>query len=132
MMNEEMLFLSRGRRLVHTGWLFGMSEGGTRNYLEASRCQPKKDANIAFRQAPDRGCTLHHTKNTVSTPTCQPIDRTDKAQHLQLEPWISTWKKRVIGRHIAGKWHIITLQQAIEYLEHDFLTNRFHLTHYSE
>ena len=28
------------------------------------------------------------------------------------------------------KWHIITLQEAIEYLDHEFLTNRFHATHY--
>ena len=39
-------------------------------------------------------------------------------------------KEGAIERHLAGKWHIITLQEAIEYLEHGFLTNRFHLTHY--
>ena len=39
-------------------------------------------------------------------------------------------KEGAIERHIAGKWHIITPQEAIEYLEHDFLTNRFHVTHY--
>ena len=32
-----------------------------------------------------------------------------------------------IESHIAEKWHIITLQEATEY---DFLTNRFHVTHY--
>ena len=30
--------------------------------------------------------------------------------------------------HTAAKWHT-TLQEAMEYLEHDFLTNRFHVTH---
>ena len=39
-------------------------------------------------------------------------------------------KEGATERHIAGKWHIITSQEAIEYLEHDFLTNRFHVTHY--
>ena len=39
-------------------------------------------------------------------------------------------KEGATGRHIAGKLHTITLQEAIEYLEHDFLTNRFHVTHY--
>ena len=39
-------------------------------------------------------------------------------------------KEEAIERRLAGKWHIITLQEAIEYLEHGFLTNRFHLTHY--
>ena len=33
-------------------------------------------------------------------------------------------------KHIAVKWHIITLQEATEYPEHEFLTNRFHVTHY--
>ena len=39
-------------------------------------------------------------------------------------------KEGATDRLIAGKWHIITLPEAIEYLEHDFLTNRFHVTHY--
>ena len=33
-----------------------------------------------------------------------------------------------IESHIAGKWYIITLQEAIEYLDHEFVTNRFHVT----
>ena len=28
------------------------------------------------------------------------------------------------------KWHIITLQETIEYVDHELLTNRFHVTHY--
>ena len=28
------------------------------------------------------------------------------------------------------KWHIITLQEAIEYLDHEYLTNQFYVTHY--
>ena len=38
-------------------------------------------------------------------------------------------KGGAIERHIAVKWHIITLQEDIEYLEHEFLTNRFNVTH---
>ena len=34
----------------------------------------------------------------------------------------------MIEKHIAVKWHIITLQEAIEYLDQEFLTNRFHVT----
>ena len=33
-------------------------------------------------------------------------------------------------KQIAGKWHVITLQEAIEHVDHEFLTNRFHVTHY--
>ena len=39
-------------------------------------------------------------------------------------------KAGAIESHIAGKRHIITLQEAIEYLDHEFLTNRFHVTHH--
>ena len=34
-----------------------------------------------------------------------------------------------IEKQISGKWHIITLQEAIEYFDHELLTNRFHVTH---
>ena len=39
-------------------------------------------------------------------------------------------KEGAIEKQIAGKWHIITLQDAIEYVDHELLTNRFHVTHY--
>ena len=39
-------------------------------------------------------------------------------------------REGVIERQIAGKWYIITLQEAIEYVDHELLTNRFHVTHY--
>ena len=28
-------------------------------------------------------------------------------------------------------WHVITLQEASEYVDHDILTGRFHVTHYA-
>ena len=31
-------------------------------------------------------------------------------------------------KQIAGRWHIITLQEASEYVDHELLTNRFHVT----
>ena len=31
----------------------------------------------------------------------------------------------------SGRWQIITLQEASEYVEHELLTNRFHVTHYA-
>ena len=34
-----------------------------------------------------------------------------------------------IEKQIAGKWHVITLQDAIDYVDHELLTNRFHVTH---
>ena len=34
-------------------------------------------------------------------------------------------------KQIAGRWHIITLQEASDYVDHELLTNRFHATHYA-
>ena len=38
-------------------------------------------------------------------------------------------KKVLFEKQVEGKWHVITLQEAIEYVDHDILTNRFHVTH---
>ena len=42
-------------------------------------------------------------------------------------PWRG--KEGAIEKQIAGKWHTITVQEAIEYVDHELLTNRFHVTH---
>ena len=39
-------------------------------------------------------------------------------------------KEGAIEKRIAVKWHIIILQEAIEYVDHELFTNRFHVTHY--
>ena len=39
-------------------------------------------------------------------------------------------KEGAVEKHIAGKWHVITLQEAIEYADHELLTYRFHVTHH--
>ena len=35
-----------------------------------------------------------------------------------------------IERQIEVTWHIVTLQEAIEYMDHEFLTTRFRVTHH--
>ena len=32
-------------------------------------------------------------------------------------------------KQIAGKWHVVTLQEASDYVDHDILPERFHVTH---
>ena len=39
-------------------------------------------------------------------------------------------KEGAIEKQIAGKWHVVTLQEAIDSVDHELLTNRFHVTHY--
>ena len=54
----------------------------------------------------------------------KPLIRT-KAEHLQLES-----RTAAIEKQIARKLQIITLQEAIEYVDHELLVDRFHVTHY--
>ena len=38
-------------------------------------------------------------------------------------------KEDAFEKQIAGKWHIVTLQEASDYVKHDILQERFHVTH---
>ena len=56
---------------------------------------------------------------------------------VQKRPSIHNWnpgprrgKEDAFEKQIAGKWHVITLQESLEYVGHDIPTNRFHVTHY--
>ena len=40
-------------------------------------------------------------------------------------------KEDAIEKRIAGKWHFIALQEASEYVEHETLHERFHVTHFA-
>ena len=86
-------------------------------------------AYAAFREAPARkhspSCQGYHFNKDLP-------NRLTEQTRLSVYIWNPgprRGKEGAIERHIAGKWHIITLQEAIEYLEHDFLTNRFPVTH---
>ena len=51
---------------------------------------------------------------------------------LNWNPGPRRGKEGAIEKHIAEKWHRIALQDAIEYLQHEYLTSHFHVTHYAE
>ena len=38
-------------------------------------------------------------------------------------------KEDAFEKQIAGRWHVITLQEAAEFVDHDLFTGRFHVTH---
>ena len=40
-------------------------------------------------------------------------------------------KEDAIEKQIAGKWHLVTLQEASEYVEHEIIHERFHVTHFA-
>ena len=49
---------------------------------------------------------------------------------LNWNPGTRRGKEGAIENHIAEKWHIIALQEAMEYLLHECLTSHFQVTHY--
>ena len=44
-------------------------------------------------------------------------------------PGLRRGKEDAFEKQIAGKWLVITLLEACEHVNHDILTNRFHVTH---
>ena len=87
-------------------------------------------ANPTFREAQDR---RHPSTNPEYRFTNDVPNRLREQRRLSILKWNPgprRGKEGAIEKHIAGKWHIITLQEATEYLEHEFLTNHFYVTHY--
>ena len=82
----------------------------------------------------------HRISRRKHSPSCQEYhfeydvpNRLTEQKRLSVYNWNPgprRGKERAIEKHIAVKWHIIILQEAIEYLGHEILTNRFHVTHY--
>ena len=72
----------------------------------------------------------HLLSCTSSTATCLIVRlcKNDSASTAVIQDLDR--KEDAFEKQIAGKWHGITLQEAIEYVDHDILTNRFHVTHY--
>ena len=72
--------------------------------------------------------TLHPNHFNNDVPNRSTEQKRQSVYNWNRGPWRG--KEGAIEKHIAEKWHIITQQEAIEYLERQFLTNRFHMTHY--
>ena len=66
-----------------------------------------------------------------SSPTGSMLPTTEAARCSSTKtPSPRRGKEDAFEKEIAGKWHVITLQETSEYVDHDILTNRFHVTHY--
>ena len=74
----------------------------------------------------DTSSQEYHFDNNV--PNRSPVQK--RLSIYNWNPGPRRGKEDKIERHIAGKWHVITLQEASEYVDHDILTHRFHVTHY--
>ena len=53
----------------------------------------------------------------------------EEAQHLQLER--RRGRQDAFVKQLAEKWHIVTVQEASDYVDHDILQERFHVTHHA-
>ena len=89
-----------------------------------------KSANPDLRESPDRkhSPTIKEYRFDTDAP-----NRLTEQKRLSIYNWNPGPRRgkeeEGIEKHIAGKWHIIALQESIEYFDHDYLTNRFYVTH---
>ena len=85
--------------------------------------------------ADDREAAARRQESTTQEHFCDA--NMPKRSYVQKRLSIYNWnpgprrgKEGAIEKQIAGKWHVVTLQEAIDFVDHEFLTNRFHVTHY--
>ena len=92
------------------------------------RCSKRPLQNFARHQ---KGDTTHLLRRTASTNV---PNRSSVQKRLRIYNWNPAprrGKEVAFEKQIAGKWHVITLQEASDYVDHDILTGRFHVTHYA-
>ena len=84
-----------------------------------------KNAHVAvFRKAPERRTFSPQSENRFDTSK-------SNRQLEQTRISIFSWNPGVIEKHMAGKRHITALQEAIEYLQHECLSNHFYISHHA-
>ena len=90
-----------------------------------------RNAKPVYRGAHDRN--LHSLKIEYRFDNNVP-NRLREQTRLSILSWnqgVRRGREGAIEEHIAGKWHVIALQEAIEYLQHMSLTNHFDITHFA-
>ena len=88
-------------------------------------------ATADFREASERKpATSSHT-NSVNKHFATRSIVQKRLSIYNWNPGPRRGKEDAFEKQIAGRWHIKTLQEASEYVDHDILTSRFHVTHYA-
>ena len=85
-------------------------------------------ATAEFREASER---KHATSSHMNSSSKHFATRSIVQKRLSIYNWNPgprRGKEYAFGQQIAGRWHVITLQEASEYVDHELLTNRFHVT----
>ena len=89
----------------------------------------KGNAEPVFREAFQRTCLSCPSEYKFDTN--KPYRRQEQTR-IRIFTWNPGPRRGTLGAiesHVAGKWHVIALQEAIAYLQHETLTNRFHISH---
>ena len=79
-------------------------------------------------------CDFIQSATTQSFPERLELPYSSLQKRLSIFIWNSgprRGKEDDFEKQIAVKWHIVTLQEASDYVEHDILHERFHVTHYA-
>ena len=84
-----------------------------------------------FRDAFERIQSLSSQSYGVNKFFCSQAPVQKRLSIYNWNPGPRRGKEDAIEKQIARKWHIITLQEASEYVEHDILQERFHMTHFA-
>ena len=82
-------------------------------------------ATAEFREASERKPATSSHMNRTNGPPVRLCSGDSASTTGTLDP--DGEKKK----QIAGRWRVITLQEAAEYVDHDIRTGRFHVTHYA-
>ena len=97
-----------------------MGEGGSLAFLKRHLVNAKS-ANLAFREPPNNKHFPSNDEYRFDTDVPNRLNEQKRLSIYNGNPGPRRGKEGAIEKHIAGKWHII---------KHEFLTNRFHVTHH--
>ena len=88
-------------------------------------------ATAEFREAYERKHTTssHRNSSAQHFATRSIVQR--RLSIYKWNPGPRRGKEDAFQQQIAERWHAVTLQEASEFVDHELLTNRFHVTHYA-
>ena len=88
-------------------------------------------ATADFREASER---RHDTPSQTTRFSKKISNRSLVQKWLSIYHWNPgprRGKEDAFEQQIASRWRVVTLQEVSEYVDHDILTSRFHVTHYA-
>ena len=88
-------------------------------------------ATAEFREASERKPATSSHRNSSSKHFAVRSIVQRRLSIYNWNPGPRRGKEDAFEKQTAGRWHVISLQEASDYVDHELLTNRFHVTHYA-